>query len=67
MNLTKSESRGKPKYYYNSINGILFGKCNDNNVVSFISTVVLVGNESTTQQYGSENIIPTSFSTECVL
>ncbi len=50
MNFNKSVSSGKSKCCFKSIRGILFLQWNNNKVVSFISTLLIVCNESTTQQ-----------------
>ncbi len=57
---------GQSKLYFNSNDGILFGKWNDNKVVSFLCTLSLVRIESTTQQcMHGKNILPMPQSTEC--
>ncbi len=54
MNLSKTVARGKSKTFYDPINGILFGQWKDNKVVSYISSLPLIGNGTTMQQCGSE-------------
>ncbi len=48
MNLLETVARGKSMICYNPINGIMFGQWIDNKVVSFISSLPLVGNGTTT-------------------
>ncbi len=59
MNLSTSANRGESKTCYNPINGILFGQWKDNKVVSFISTLALVGNGTTMRECGSEKVLIT--------
>jgi len=56
MILLKLATRGNFKAFYNPINGLLFGQWKDNEVVSFISTLLLVGNGTTMWQSGSKKI-----------
>ncbi len=56
MNLSKTVARGKSKKFYNPINGILFDQWKVNNLVSFISSLPVVGNGTTTQQCGSKKV-----------
>ncbi len=49
-------TRGKSKTFCNPINGILFGQWKDKKVVSFISSLLLVGNGTTMQQGGIEKV-----------
>ncbi len=56
MNLLKSATRSNLKTFYNPIIGLVFGQWKDNMVVSFIYTLLLVGNSTTMQQCGSKKI-----------
>ncbi len=56
MNLSKLATRGNSKIFYIPINGLIFGQCNDNKVVLFISSLLLVGNGKTIQQCGSQRV-----------
>ncbi len=56
MSLSKSATRGNMKTFYNPIIGLVFGQWKDNMVVSFIYTLLLVGNSTTMQQCGSKKI-----------
>ncbi len=49
-------TRGKSKTLYDPINGILFGQWKNKKVVSFISSLPLIGNGTTIQQCESEKV-----------
>ncbi len=56
MNLSKTVTWGESNRFYDPINGILFGQWKDKKLVSFISSLLLVGNCTTMQQCGSEKV-----------
>ncbi len=56
MNLSKSATMGNSKTFYDPINGLLFGQWKDNKVVSFISTLMFIGNGTTMQWSGRNKI-----------
>lgn len=56
INLSKMSARGSSLVKYDPVNHILFGKSNDNKVVSFISTLGVSGKVTVSRCIGSKKI-----------